>query len=684
MPQALRKDHWKPFFVVNFGLPHQGLNAFKKLREWRKLHEVSWDPKDVAKLELTDAQRRTRTKRREEREANGGARKGGARARLTEWKLRKKMTIMNQKANSVADLAAVLVEQEQKLAEWSPEREKILTDVMQWLPKLVTEGKHRKVRLEQINLEIAQLEHRIKDAKAATGKTWSLPLASKITNLNRDLKLKKTEYYQISHLPELFNLSRFAQTALWEKNTQFEALWEKEFLIRWQYAKMEDELSRCASPKTTRSEDPQVLEIRLDQVRAELSAQAATVRDLEESLPDQEGDAGALREHTIQMKAAISEIKQLKSKVVLLKSQLFRSGSPPNWLKTEVFEKRSHDAVERLLRRKPKLAANPSFHTEQIDEAIDDALNGLYSDSTSKTSSEAQRASAREIRELAKQVAIEQMKQIRKDEEAELTEPTGHDQILQLSLKLKDFGNYKMSTTWFTAFPDFVSRFFTRMTSFAPKLTREIRMGDVSVDWNNPLDAEYGREWPAEVQHKPMGYARNTAPSEKHEKLLEYNNEAFEYDASGNIMAGQRDTAPTLIPELQERADAARANVLIRTRQLAAQRSSNEYRLKLAEPKRRRLEKLAQRDFKGEVGKALKQNAIRELAALDAELPMRPTQSVSRAQLTDARATLEAARRSEAQSPPPKLDWSRRKGMGHYGLHNLNFVKVKDCLAAQQ
>ena len=70
--------------MVKFGLPHQGLNAYKKLREWRKLHELSWDPKDVPKLELSDAQLRAREEKRTKIEKLGGFRVGGAR-HFTEW-----------------------------------------------------------------------------------------------------------------------------------------------------------------------------------------------------------------------------------------------------------------------------------------------------------------------------------------------------------------------------------------------------------------------------------------------------------------------------------------------------------------------------------------------------------------------------------------------------------------------
>ncbi|KAK1913617.1 hypothetical protein P3342_006860 [Pyrenophora teres f. teres] len=42
-PPVLRPDEWVPHCVVTFPTPAQGQNAFRKLREFRRLHELSWD-----------------------------------------------------------------------------------------------------------------------------------------------------------------------------------------------------------------------------------------------------------------------------------------------------------------------------------------------------------------------------------------------------------------------------------------------------------------------------------------------------------------------------------------------------------------------------------------------------------------------------------------------------------------
>jgi hypothetical protein len=73
-PAALRKDHWAPLATVSFPNPDIGLKTYHKLREFRKLHETKYDQSetlDMAKKKL-------------------------------------KYVLMNQKANSIADLAESL------------------------------------------------------------------------------------------------------------------------------------------------------------------------------------------------------------------------------------------------------------------------------------------------------------------------------------------------------------------------------------------------------------------------------------------------------------------------------------------------------------------------------------------------------------------------------------------------
>lgn len=76
----MRPDEWTPHCVITFATPEQGHNAFRKLREFRKLHEVAWEKTNPGWKQLKIEQR-----------------------------IKK---IMDQRANMSADLAEVLRIQE--------------------------------------------------------------------------------------------------------------------------------------------------------------------------------------------------------------------------------------------------------------------------------------------------------------------------------------------------------------------------------------------------------------------------------------------------------------------------------------------------------------------------------------------------------------------------------------------
>ncbi|KAL8699446.1 MAG: hypothetical protein Q9224_001410 [Gallowayella concinna] len=136
VPARIRKDLWHPLCLVEFPRPSQGLIAYRRLREFRRLHETAYPLSLITQTE--------------------GRRKG----HLHSTKKRGKI-LMDQKANSVADLAAVLLRAEERL------------------PKIGAEEKknHQKTRLEktlkksdpekQIDLEkeLEKIENEKKDAK---------------------------------------------------------------------------------------------------------------------------------------------------------------------------------------------------------------------------------------------------------------------------------------------------------------------------------------------------------------------------------------------------------------------------------------------------------------------------------------------------------------------------------------
>ena len=81
--------------MVYFPSPHAGLNAYRKLREFRRLHETAYDLDDIRHEKGQFAGQLYSIKRHRKRANTRGR------------------ALMNQKANSIADLAAVLFQQEE-------------------------------------------------------------------------------------------------------------------------------------------------------------------------------------------------------------------------------------------------------------------------------------------------------------------------------------------------------------------------------------------------------------------------------------------------------------------------------------------------------------------------------------------------------------------------------------------
>ncbi|KAB2577216.1 uncharacterized protein LTHEOB_998 [Lasiodiplodia theobromae] len=90
VPAKLRKDIWRPLATVSFRNSAEGLVVYRNLREFRKLHEQNWDHTKEYPMLPPDAQKRLKE------------------SKAAPTKKERAKIIMDQKANSIADLAAVL------------------------------------------------------------------------------------------------------------------------------------------------------------------------------------------------------------------------------------------------------------------------------------------------------------------------------------------------------------------------------------------------------------------------------------------------------------------------------------------------------------------------------------------------------------------------------------------------
>ena len=113
-PPKLRKDLWRPLWTLT--LPHgfqgeaQGLEAWKRLNALRYMHELYWTPPKELSRNRTKEEMEELQERIEDR---GGSKKENVYDLIKRQKKKLRLkNVMDQKANSIADLAAVLVEQE--------------------------------------------------------------------------------------------------------------------------------------------------------------------------------------------------------------------------------------------------------------------------------------------------------------------------------------------------------------------------------------------------------------------------------------------------------------------------------------------------------------------------------------------------------------------------------------------
>lgn len=178
----LRKDLWKPLYTLC--LPsdspetlRQGLHAFKKLREWRTLHETSWTPSPLLSKPKTETEIE---QMREKLSDRGGNRKENVYDLITREKKKLRIkSVLDQKANSVADLAAVLLAQEEMGVKTTKAREKEqqIDRAREVKEMLSLAAEAEKGGLEALEKEVASLQSRIEsmntDQPAEDGMTRS-------------------------------------------------------------------------------------------------------------------------------------------------------------------------------------------------------------------------------------------------------------------------------------------------------------------------------------------------------------------------------------------------------------------------------------------------------------------------------------------------------------------------------
>lgn len=169
-PTALRKDLWKPLYTLSLPTNSeshraQGLDAFRKLREYRKLHELNWEPPLALSKPYSDAEIEDIKDALQQR---GGNKKETPYDIIKRRKRRmRERVIMDQKANSVADLAAVLWEQEEAGKKTLQAQRELRRGEVEEMLGLAIEASRGEI--EEVDRRIAEAKRMIEEKEAPEG-----------------------------------------------------------------------------------------------------------------------------------------------------------------------------------------------------------------------------------------------------------------------------------------------------------------------------------------------------------------------------------------------------------------------------------------------------------------------------------------------------------------------------------
>ncbi|KAF1927592.1 uncharacterized protein M421DRAFT_5874 [Didymella exigua CBS 183.55] len=250
VPAQLRPDEWTPHCVIAFATPEQGHNAFRKLREFRKLHEVSWEKTNPGWKQLK-----------------------------IELRIKK---IMDQRANMSADLAEVLRIQHAhglQMATALAEQQQKASEFMDKKWASIDSLANAAAEKEKQAASVKWLEHEIR----------RLTQKMKMKHMQKDEDQKRLEAARASHEARL----RRVQYAL-RKAEQFK--------------KMQDDLAAKAAPANEAGAQE-----RLDDLHSQVSALRDSLEnpDPTRSQEHLDVDADLLERHTAEI-ATLEEAFEAK------------------------------------------------------------------------------------------------------------------------------------------------------------------------------------------------------------------------------------------------------------------------------------------------------------------------------------------------------------------------------------
>lgn len=486
---TIRRDLWQPLFSVSFppapspANPNenvQGLHAYRRLREWRRLHELYWKPPASLSQPYTEQQKEALQKRLDER---GGSKKETIYNLIKREKKKvRRREVMDQKANSVADLAAVLIEQQEEGA---------------------VKGDHSYIQRRQRRLDEVE---EIRELSMAASKDGFQKLDAEIEALKpyaeRRLGYRKEDGAKLSQIRarrQIYDVEA--------KKARMQAAVDAVAAYR-------EELQKTQEPERPAKLSMQVEDLipknDLDQQKAFAAAQQQVLD-------------GSLAKRISKQEERVQKAKLAQEQAV-------------------EHLQRMEQQQEEALKMQPDPVPAPDFgqETEQSDAALAEPtevqaqaqkerqharapIQREYMLALKYAQKRVEQAQARAQGRLdTAKTRVEQAPARIAEAQAELDRLTTlHNEALARNSALFDDANRsETETPLYPLLPSLPPAPPLPADLFPPNALRahiraqnrqqtpSFSMQGVRIKWSDPLDAEYAQAWPQAVEHAPMGFAR--------------------------------------------------------------------------------------------------------------------------------------------------------------------------------
>ncbi|KAK4539962.1 hypothetical protein LTR36_009932 [Oleoguttula mirabilis] len=521
----LRKDLWKPLYTLCLpsASPHtlrQGLHAFKKLREYRKLHELNWTPSPLLSKPKTEAEIEHMKDKLSDR---GGNKKENVYDLIVREKKRMRVeSVMDQKANSVADLASVLIAQEELGAETveARQRERKVDRQREVEEMLALAAKAQEGELEALETEMTGLQSRMEqmemDQQDEDGLTktklkrelWQLtsrklrmefafnavrnardpqrsqaapePMMAHHTSRQPSMQTETLEHDALEQIKRerVRQLIRLAKQA---RKGGLASLDQK-------IATLQSEIDVDGDAQSWSKRE--VYGVRVTRRHMELADEALLVHPAERSRDLMAADADAIRLQMADYKIQTTEeeLQAVEQAGLEARAEFLRG------------------ELELAQAAREELVASGFLPSERAQAAR------TASDKMSKADQRARKA-AGSAAEGAAEVGPEGSVSASGREAAHAPPPS------QAAGEAIGGGSPAGEVDYLSALPSFPGRSADNIPKRGYLRQKLLRLANpifstagITVKWHNLLDAEFAAAWPEHVQHERMGWARYTAP----------------------------------------------------------------------------------------------------------------------------------------------------------------------------